>query len=314
MTAPDPSIARVPGEWTHLDVRAGGIRLHVVEGHTADGSAFALDRPLVLLLHGFGEFWWSWRHQLAPLAAAGFRPIAVDLRGYGDSDKPPRGYDGWTLADDIDGLIRALGHDEAAIVGHADGGLGAWATATLKPTKVSRIAVIGSPHPAALRRSLLRNADQRKVFLGNFLGNQWPRIAERRLTTRDGAFAEKLLRTRAGKRWQESSDFAEAVARYREAIQIPGVAYCTLEYRRWAFRSQFRPDGARFLGVMNKRLHIPVLAIRGTEDPYMFAGTIEASGHWVEGMDHRELPGAGHYAHEERPETVNRMLIDFLTQ
>lgn len=314
MAAPDPSTARVPGDWTHLDVRANGIRLHVVEGHAPGQTGPALGRPLVLLLHGFGEFWWSWRHQLTPLATAGFRPIAVDLRGYGDSDKPPRGYDGWTLANDIDGLIRALGHDEAAVVGHADGGLGAWATATLHPNKVSRIAVLGSPHPAALRQSLLRNADQRKVFLGNFLGNQWPRFAERTLTTRDGAFAEKLLRGRGGKRWQSTDEFPEVVARYREAIQIPGVAYCTLEYRRWAFRSQFRPDGARFLGAMNKRLHIPVLAIRGTEDPYMFAETVESSGHWVDGMTHREVPGAGHYVHEERPDAVTRMLIEFLQQ
>ena len=66
-------------------------------------------RPLMLFLHGFPEFWWTWRHQLAVLPGAGFRAVAVDLRGYGDSDKPPRGYDLWTLAGDVAGLIRALG-------------------------------------------------------------------------------------------------------------------------------------------------------------------------------------------------------------
>src|SRR5215211_7613215 len=114
---PEPSTVRIAGPWTHREVSANGIRLHVVE--CGDG-------PLVLLLHGFPEFWWSWRHQLIGLADAGFRAVAVDLRGYGDSDKPPRGYDGWTLAGDIAGLIRSLGERDAAVVGHDWGGLLAW--------------------------------------------------------------------------------------------------------------------------------------------------------------------------------------------
>jgi pimeloyl-ACP methyl ester carboxylesterase len=89
---PDPSSVRIPGPWTHREVSANGIRLHVAELGTG---------PLVLLLHGFPEFWWSWRHQLPALAAAGLRAVAVDLRGYGDSDKPPRGYDLWTLSGDV---------------------------------------------------------------------------------------------------------------------------------------------------------------------------------------------------------------------
>jgi pimeloyl-ACP methyl ester carboxylesterase len=83
--------------------------LHVAEVGTG---------PLVLLLHGFPEFWWSWRHQLPALAAAGRRAVAVDLRGYGDSDKPPRGYDLWTLSGDVAGLVRALGERQVDLVGH----------------------------------------------------------------------------------------------------------------------------------------------------------------------------------------------------
>jgi pimeloyl-ACP methyl ester carboxylesterase len=98
----------VPGPWTHREISANGIRLHVAE---AGGG------PLVLLLHGFPEFWWSWRSQLPALADAGLRAVAVDLRGYGDSDKPPRGYDLWTLAGDVAGLVRALGGTRAALVG-----------------------------------------------------------------------------------------------------------------------------------------------------------------------------------------------------
>ena len=86
MSAPDPSVVRFEGPWTHFDVRANGLRFHAVEA----SPRLPADAPLVLMLHGFGEFWWSWRHQLTLLTEAGYRAVAVDLRGYGDSDKPPR--------------------------------------------------------------------------------------------------------------------------------------------------------------------------------------------------------------------------------
>ena len=121
-------------------------------------------RTLVLMLHGFGEFWWSWRHQLTSLTEAGYRAVAVDLRGYGDSDKPPRGYDGWTLAGDTNGPIRSLGHSNATLVGHADGGLVLGHGGVAPARVVSRIAVVASPHPIALRRAKLRNKDQRDAF------------------------------------------------------------------------------------------------------------------------------------------------------
>jgi len=88
MGGPDAAVM-ISGPWTHRTVSANGTRFHVAE---------AGDGPLVLLLHGFPEFWWTWRHQLAGLPEAGFRAVAVDLRGYGGSDKPPRGYDLITAA------------------------------------------------------------------------------------------------------------------------------------------------------------------------------------------------------------------------
>src|SRR5271167_2128833 len=154
MPAPDPSVTRIAGPWRDLDVHANGIRFHVVEAVPGQGvSTPATERPLVILLHGFGSFWWSWRHQLRGLTGA--RVVAVDLRGYGGSDKPPRGYDGWTLAGDTAGLIRALGHSSATLIGHVDGGLVGWTTALLHSRLVRAIALISSPHPAALRRSTL---------------------------------------------------------------------------------------------------------------------------------------------------------------
>ncbi|MEE3851567.1 alpha/beta hydrolase [Gordonia sp. LSe1-13] len=307
---PDPSSVRVSGDWHHFDVRANGLRFHAVE---APGPQPA-DRPLVLLLHGFGEFWWSWRHQIPALTDAGFRAVAVDLRGYGDSDKPPRGYDGWTLAGDTNGLIRALGHSDATLVGHADGGLVCWATATLHPRVVSRVAVIASPHPRALRRAVIRDRRQRSAFLPGFLHNQLPRLGERRLAQRDGAYIAQYFAERAAPSWQGTSDYAEAVELNRSAIQIPYVAHSSLEYRRWAFRSQFRPDGSRFMDLMNQRLHIPVLALRGGDDPYILDHVMAASHRWSAHLEYREIDDAAHFVHQEQPDAVTERLLGLLSE
>ncbi|MBN9636204.1 MAG: alpha/beta fold hydrolase, partial [Actinobacteria bacterium] len=186
MPPPDPSVVRIDGPWRHLQVHANGIRFHVVEGESsepdhrnADGSSNA-ERPLVILLHGFASFWYSWRHQLRDLRGA--RVVAVDLRGYGGSDKPPTGYDGWTLAGDTAGLVRALGHNSAVLVGHADGGLVCWATAMLHPRAVRGIALVSSPHPMALRSSTLTDRGQRAALLPAMLRNQVPWWPEHVLT------------------------------------------------------------------------------------------------------------------------------------
>src|SRR3984885_4789520 len=208
MPAPDPSVIRIDGPWRHLDVHANGIRFHVVEAlpdgvdATTPPAEPATARPLVMLLHGFGSFWWSWRHQLRALTGA--RVIAFDLRGYGGSDKPPRGYDGWTMAGDTAGLIRALGHSSATLVGHADGGLACWATALLHPRLVRAIALISSPHPAALRRSTLTRRDQSRALLPTLLRYQAPLWPERVLTRHNGAEIERLFRSRSSAKWAAS--------------------------------------------------------------------------------------------------------------
>ena len=134
------SAVYVEGPWSHRAVSANGTRLHVAE--SGDG-------PLVLLLHGFPEFWWTWREQLATLAAAGYRAVAPDLRGYGGSDKPPRGYDLVTAASDAAGLVRALGEANAVVVGHDWGGLVAWTMAAYYPKVVRRLARHLDGAPAA---------------------------------------------------------------------------------------------------------------------------------------------------------------------
>ncbi|KAA0024464.1 alpha/beta fold hydrolase [Antrihabitans cavernicola] len=303
---PDPSTVRFDGPWTHRDIHANGIRFHVVEAGPA-----RTDAPLVVMLHGFADFWWSWRHQLIGLADAGFRAVAVDLRGYGDTDKPPRGYDGWTLAGDIAGLIRALGHADATLLGHADGGLVCWGTAVLHPRLVRSIALISSPHPIALKRGVLRDAPQRREWLPTFLRYQMPVLPERRLTDGDGFEVERLLRTRSGPTWPRTREFTEAARKMRSAIQIPGVAHSALEYQRWAFRSQWRPDGRRFMATMDRTIDIPVLQIHGDHDPYISIATLQRCKKWAPHRQLHSIPGVGHYAHQEAPDDVNAEFVRF---
>ncbi|MCW2650238.1 MAG: putative hydrolase or acyltransferase of alpha/beta superfamily [Mycobacterium sp.] len=324
MPPPTPSVVRIDGPWRHLEVHANGIRFHVVEAlvpeqdsstpgrHVAGPAAPATGRPLVMLLHGFGSFWWSWRHQLRGLSGARF--VAVDLRGYGGSDKPPRGYDGWTLAGDTAGLIRALGHSSATLVGHADGGLVCWATSMLHPRLVRAIAAVSSPHPAALRASALTRRDQGRALLPSLLRYQVPMWPERWLTRRDADQLENLVRARAGAKWVGTQDFTKTVSHMRTAIQIPSAAHCALEYQRWAVRSQLRSEGWRFMKLMNRQVSVPLLHLRGDADPYVLADSVHRTERYAPHGRFVSVAGAGHFSHEEAPEVVNKQLTRFLTQ
>ncbi|GFG66004.1 alpha/beta hydrolase [Mycobacterium kubicae] len=315
MPAPDPSITRIDGPWRHLDVHANGIRFHVVEALPAGRAAPTepvTARPLVMLLHGFGSFWWSWRHQLRGLTGA--RVVAVDLRGYGGSDKPPRGYDGWTLAGDTAGLIRALGHSSATLIGHADGGLACWTTALLHSRLVRAIALISSPHPAALRRTTLMRRDQGRALLPTLLRYQVPIWPERLLTRNDGAEIERLMRSRACAKWPASEDFSQSIGYLRQAIMIPAAAHSALEYQRWAVRSQLRAEGRRFMKSMTQQLSMPLLHLRGDADPYVLAAPVERTQRYAPHGRYLSIAGAGHFSHEEVPDEINRHLTRFLDQ
>jgi len=311
MAQPDPSVTRIAGPWRHHDVHANGIRFQCVEAvSNSDDDIPVTTRPLVILLHGFGSFWWSWRHQLRGLTGA--RVVAVDLRGYGGSDKPPRGYDGWTLAGDTAGLVRALGHTSATLVGHADGGLVCWATAILHSRMVRAIALVSSPHPAALRASMFSRDGQGRALLPSLLRYQVPLWPEHAITRHNAEALEALVRSRASGKWVVSEDFSETIRYLRQAIQIPSAAHSALEYQRWAVRSQLRSEGRRFMKLMNSPLAIPLLHLRGGVDPYVLPDPVERSMRYAPRGKFVDVPGVGHYAHEEAPIEVNAELQSFL--
>jgi pimeloyl-ACP methyl ester carboxylesterase len=306
--APDPSTVRIRGPWTHRDVSANGIRIHIAESGNG---------PLVLLLHGFPEFWWAWHRQLESLRAAGYRAVAVDLRGYGDTDKPPRGYDGWTLSGDVAGLIRALGEQKAHLVGHAWGGMIAWTVAARAPRLVASVTAIAAPYPlalrAAVRRSVFRRADNQAAAISRLFRAQLPIMPERGLVADDAALVEKLLRRWGGPRWTVGPGFADVAARDRAAMRVPGVAHSALEYFRWAMRSQLRGDGRRFADELDRGITVPALQLHGAADPYLLESTALASRQWLApDTDFRSLPDVGHFPHHEAAAAVSDLLLEFL--
>jgi pimeloyl-ACP methyl ester carboxylesterase len=299
--APEDSSVLIEGPWTHRTVRANGIALHVAELGTG---------PLVLLLHGFPQFWWAWRQQLVDLSDAGYHAVAVDLRGFGASDKPPRGYDAPTLAADIAQLVAALGEREATLVGSDLGGLLAWTVAATHPRVVRRLAILGAAHPLRLRQALVTNPrGQGRASAYALTSFQLPRRPEAKLTE-DGDYVRSLFETWSGPRWRRSPGFAADVERYADALRIHPVAHCALEYFRWLARSQVRPDGRRYARSLRRPVEMPVLQLHGDLDTCVLPRTAQGSGRYVSGdYEWRQLAGVGHFPHNEAADIVSGELI-----
>ncbi len=280
-------------------VAANGARFHVVEAGTG---------PPILLLHGFPIFWWTWRHLLPQLADAGYRAVAMDLRGYGGSDKTPRGYDQVTLAGDVASVIRALGERDAVLVGHGWGGMLAWTTAVLHPALVRGIVPFAVPHPRRLRAAVGSDPAQLRA-VGFALGYQRPWLPERHLVADNAAAIGDALRAWSGTPGWPDDD---TVATYRAAFLLPQVPYSALEYFRWAVRSVVRPDGLRYANRMRVPVGVPVLHLLGQRDPVMLPATSEGSEAFVVGPYRRELLDTGHFVQEEQPDTTGKLLVDWL--
>jgi pimeloyl-ACP methyl ester carboxylesterase len=232
----------------------------------------------------------------------------MDLRGFGASDKPPRGYDPRTMAEDASGVIRSLGDRDAVVVGQGLGGIVAWTLSVVHPRQVRRLVAVSMPHPRRLRRSHLTDLRQASASR-HVLGYQAPVLPERRLVADDAAEVGSLLRHWAGPGWPD----AETEARYRQAVQIPGVAHCALESYRWAVRSIPRTDGVRYARRMSSPVTVSTLQIHGALDRCVLPGSALGSGRYVEGPYRWHLmPGVGHFPHEEDPSAFTTVLRDWL--
>lgn len=312
------SAAREPGpRLRHRDVGLGDVRLHCVE---------AGEGPLVLLLHGFPEFWYSWRRQIRDLAAAGWHVVAPDQRGYNLSDKP-RGradYRMDRLVGDVVRLVQASGVERAAaVVGHDWGGAVAWQVALRRPDVLERLAVLNAPHPAAWRTAL-RSPSQllRSWYVLLF---QLPRLPEAALRAFDFGVVEAILRRQPVRRGAFSDD---DIAAYKAALDRPGALTAMVNwYRANLFgRAEGAPDPAGAAGGAARTgaadgaaelpgdgpLRVPTLVIWGERDAYLGTELLEGLSGRVADLRLERLPDASHWVQADAPGRVSRLLLRFL--
>jgi pimeloyl-ACP methyl ester carboxylesterase len=286
-----------PAAWEHGYATPAGVRVHFVAAGPTTG-------PPVLLLHGFPEFWYGWRHQLPALAAAGFRAVAPDGRGYNLSDKPPRvaDYAIERLVADVVGLARALG-GRVSLVGHDWGGVVAWFVAMRHPEVVERLAILNAPHPAAYFRELRRSLAQpaRSWYTVFF---QLPWLPEAVALAGDCAVMRQTLR-RDPARPGAFSD--RDVAEYVRAWSHPRAMTCAINYYRAAFRN------LSLVRDRTERIDCPTLLVWGMRDRYLVPALADGLETWVPQLRVERLPHASHWVQHDEPDTVNRLLIEFLT-
>jgi pimeloyl-ACP methyl ester carboxylesterase len=234
----------------------------------------------------------------------------MDLRGYGGSDKTPRGYDPITLSQDVAGVVKALGARDAVLVGHGWGGYVAWATAVLHPREVSALCTVSAPHPLTMLDALRPGHGGRHVgALRHVLEMQMPWRPERRLADPDSGFLRDHLRA-----WSASSfPSDDEVEVYQRAISRWPSSHCALEYHRWLFRSRLRADGRLFTRLMQPHVQQPVCCVAGADDPALPPSGTSRSRARVSGpFEEHLLAGVGHFPHEEDPGAFTEALTTWL--
>ena len=268
----------------------GEVTLHYVE---------AGDGPLVVLLHGFPGFWYGWRLQIAPLAAAGFRVVAPDLRGYNLSSKPD-GFADYTadkLGADVRALILERGAESAGVVGHDWGGTAAWTLAMNQPEVVDRLAILDAAHPRKLSEGLRHPSQLKRSWY--FFYFQLPDLPERHVHANDWEFFKDFLRD------TDPPYTTEELDRYVEAWSQPGAAKAMIDYYRAAVRLGSKQGPIRPISA-------PTLVIWGEADRYLGPSLAEPHHDDVPNLDRLErIRDASHWVHHDAADRVNRLLIDF---
>lgn len=282
--------------YQHRTITTPDIEIHVVEEGPADG-------PLVLLLHGFPEFWYGWRKQIGPLAAAGFHVVAPDQRGYNLSGKPRRlrSYRVDRMAQDAADLIRAYGHESAFVVGHDWGAGVAWWVALAHPARVRGLVILNGPHPLAMIRALRRRGRQRRMSW-YMLFFQLPWISEalwRRQSLR--ASADGLARTARPGAFSE-----EDLQAYREAWSRPGALTGMLNWYR-ALRFVPPPPASWVVQA-------PTLLLWGAQDAYLELSLAQASADLCRDSRVVIFDQATHWVQHEEAEKVNQEIIRFFSR
>jgi pimeloyl-ACP methyl ester carboxylesterase len=274
----------------------GDVRLHYVE---------AGDGPLVVLLHGFPEFWFSWRFQIPALAAAGFRVVAPDMRGYNLSSRPAgvAAYDMDRLATDVRDLVHERGAESALLAGHDWGAAVAWATAMNHPEVVERLAILNVPHPRRFLHGVRRPRQLVKSWYMFFF--QLPWLPERVVRTARWWFFRYGFEHDA----RRGAFTPQDIDRYVEAWSQPGAVTGMINYYRGLFRQSPSHTEARLRPVS-----APTLVIWGERDRYLGAELAEPEKADVPNLERVvRLPEASHWVHHDEPDQVAQLLVEFFT-
>jgi pimeloyl-ACP methyl ester carboxylesterase len=278
-------------------IGVGEVRLAVAEA--GEGEP-------VVLLHGFPELAHSWRHQLPALAAAGYRAVAPDLRGYGGSDRPAavEDYAVPKLVGDVLGLVAALGHDSVHLVGHDWGGVLAWSIAGSAPARVRSLTILNAPQPAVSARLRLEDPDQRAKSWYMLLF-QFPGVAEAWLSADDFANLRAFVFDTAPPEAFPPEDREVFV----DALRPDGALTAALNW----YRANMPPSAWLRKPPDPPSITVPTMIIWGEGDAYMGLELLEGSVATVTGpLRVERLPGVSHWVQQEVPDRVNGLLLDFL--
>jgi epoxide hydrolase 4 len=270
----------------------GDVQLHYVE--VGEG-------PLIVLLHGFPEFWYGWRAQIEPLAAAGFHVVAPDMRGYNLSTSPGEvdEYTSEKLAADVRGLIRERRAESAMLVGHDWGGTAAWLTAMNHPEVVDRLAILNAAHPRKLSQGLHHPAQLRKSWYFFFFA--LPDLPETVVHANNWHFLRHFLHDANPPYTPEEMD------RYIDAWSQPGAATGMINYYRSSVRTPQKQAEAAL-----RVIEAPTMVIWGDRDSYLGPELAEPDHDDVPNLVRVErLPNASHWVHHDEAEQVTRLLADF---
>jgi len=287
----------------HDYAQVGELRLHYAE-------CGAQNDRLVILLHGFPEFWYSWRHQM-PVLGAHHHVVAPDLRGYNLSDKPPHvsDYQIDYLVTDVLGLIRHFGKSQAAIIAHDWGAGVAWALAQKHPEAVERLAALQVPLPAAWRENMTFAQLRRSWYMFFF---QLPRLPEWWASANDFARVDAMYRKTSVR---PGAFRDEDIKAYKDAMRQPRALTSSLNYYRAnVFRSLFR-GGVETPNASDGRIRVPTLFIYGEQDMAVLPSTVKDLGRFID-APYREvrIPDSGHWVQNEAVTEVNTALLQFLSE
>lgn len=250
--------------------------------------------PLVVMIHGFPDFWYSWRDQMEALSA-NYQVVAIDQRGYNLSDKPKgvENYDMMLLVGDVAAVIKHLGRDKAIIVGHDWGGIVAWTLAMAKPDLVEKLVILNLPHPKGLRRELATNAQQQK-------NSQYARNFQKE-------DAHKMLTAQGLSGWVKDP---EAKKKYIEAFNRSDFEAMLNYYKRNYPREPYTDDASPM-----PKVKASVLMIHGLNDQALLAGALNNTWEWLEkDLTLVTIPGAGHFVQQDASDMVTRTIRMWLSR